>query len=48
MTGPSPTTLYSEMARLAHGYRWSLDTVLDLEHRDRRRFLNMLERLEQR
>jgi hypothetical protein len=46
MRGPSPARLYSEMARLAHGYHWSLDTVLDLEHPDRRRFLSMLERLE--
>ncbi len=46
MRGPSPAELYSEMARLAHGYRWSLDEVLDLEHADRRRFLAMLGSLE--
>jgi hypothetical protein len=27
------------MAVLAHDLHWSLDTVLDLEHADRRRFL---------
>jgi hypothetical protein len=27
------------MARLSHALHWPLDTVLDLEHADRRRFL---------
>jgi hypothetical protein len=27
------------MAALADRYHWSLDTLLDLEHADRRRFL---------
>jgi hypothetical protein len=27
------------MAGLAHHFHWSLDVLLDLEHRDRRRFL---------
>ena len=39
MTRPSPPELFGEMARLAHVLHWSLDTVLDLEHADRRRFL---------
>lgn len=47
MRGPSPAEIYLEMARLAHGYHWSLDTVLDLEHADRRRFLTALSSLEQ-
>lgn len=46
MSRPSPAQLLSETARLAHGYRWSLDAVLDLEHRDRRRFLTLLAELE--
>lgn len=46
MSRPSPAELFREMARLAHGYRWSLDAVLDLQHADRRRFLALLERLE--
>jgi hypothetical protein len=39
MTGPSPQELLAETARLAHHFHWSLDTILDLEHRDRRVFL---------
>jgi hypothetical protein len=46
MRGPSPAEIYLEMARLAHGYHWPLDTVLDLEHADRRRFLAALDALE--
>jgi hypothetical protein len=39
MTRPSPPELFVEMARLANTLHWPLDTVLDLEHADRRRFL---------
>ena len=39
MTRPSPPELFAEMARLSQTLHWSLDTVLDLEHADRRRFL---------
>jgi hypothetical protein len=39
MTGPSPRDLLAETARLAHEFHWPLDTILDLEHRDRRLFL---------
>ena len=39
MTGPSPQELLAETARLAHHFHWPLDTILDLEHRDRRLFL---------
>ncbi|MGN6871458.1 MAG: hypothetical protein ACTHMY_23940 [Solirubrobacteraceae bacterium] len=39
MTGPSPQALLAETARLAHHFHWPLDTILDLEHRDRRLFL---------
>ena len=40
MTRPSSEQLLGETARLAHHVHWPLDTILDLEHRDRRRFLN--------
>jgi hypothetical protein len=33
------------MAGLAHHLHWSLDEVLDLEHRDRRRFLREAEKV---
>jgi len=45
MTRPSPEALLSEAARLAHAYHWSLDSILDLEHRDRRAFLRAAEEL---
>ena len=43
MTRPSPDELFGEAARLAHHFHWPLDTILDLEHGDRRRFLNEAE-----
>ena len=39
MTGPSPRDLLAETAQLAHHFHWPLDTIRDLEHRDRRLFL---------
>jgi hypothetical protein len=39
MTRPSPEHLLGEAARLAHHFHWTLDTILDLEHADRQRFL---------
>ena len=43
MTRPSPPELFAEMALLSRHLHWSLDTVLDLEHRDRRGFLRELD-----
>jgi hypothetical protein len=40
MSRPSPEQLLGEAARLAYHLHWPLDTILDLEHADRRRFLN--------
>jgi hypothetical protein len=45
MTRPSPEGLLEEAARLAYHYHWPLDTILDLEHGDRRRFLQTAEEL---
>jgi hypothetical protein len=39
MTRPSSSDCIAETARLAYHLHWSLDTILDLEHRDRRSFL---------
>jgi hypothetical protein len=39
MTRPSPEEILEEAARLAFLFKWPLDTILDLEHHDRRRFL---------
>jgi len=40
MTRPSPPEVLAETARLAYHLHWPLDTILDLEHADRRRFLS--------
>ncbi len=40
---PSPSQLMTETARLAYFLHWPLDAILDLEHRDRRRFLEEAE-----
>jgi hypothetical protein len=45
MSGPSPDRLLGETARLAYHLKWPLDSILDLEHRDRRRFLDHAEAL---
>jgi hypothetical protein len=45
MTRPSPEQMLTETARLAYHVHWPLDTIIDLEHRDRRRFLAEAERL---
>ncbi len=39
MTRPSPPEVLAETARLAYHLHWPLDSILDLEHRDRRLFL---------
>ena len=39
MSRPSPPDCMAETARLAYHLHWPLDTILDLEHRDRRTFL---------
>ena len=36
---PSPDAVLGETASLAYWLHWPLDTILDLEHRDRRLFL---------
>ncbi len=45
MMRPSPEQLLEEAARLAYHLHWPLDTILDLEHGDRRRFLAECEAL---
>lgn len=46
MTRPSPPQLYAEMAKLAARFGWPRDTLLDIEHRERRRWLAELDRLD--
>ena len=45
MMRPSPEELLGETARLAYHVHWPLDVIIDLEHRDRRRFLAEAEQL---
>jgi hypothetical protein len=45
MTRPSPEGLLEEAARLAYHYHWPLETILDLEHGDRRLFLERAEEM---
>ena len=45
MRRPSPEELLAETARLAYHLHWPLETILDLEHADRRRFLREAESL---
>ena len=45
MMRPSPEQLLDETARLAYHLHWPLDTILDLEHHDRRRFLDEAARM---
>jgi hypothetical protein len=42
---PSPERLLAEAARLAYHFHWPLDSILDLEHADRTRFLAEAEAL---
>ncbi len=37
--------LFEEVAYVAYHFHWPLDDILDLEHRDRRRFLAEADRL---
>jgi hypothetical protein len=43
MTRPSSAELLREAARLAYHLHWPLDDILDLEHHDRRAFLEEAE-----
>jgi hypothetical protein len=40
MMRPSPEQLLEEAAELASHFHWPLDSILDLEHADRRLFLD--------
>jgi hypothetical protein len=48
MRGPSPREMYAEMATLALRLGWARDTLLDLEHRERRRWLGEVAGLDAR
>lgn len=48
MTRPSPEELLSETAELSQILHWPLETILDLEHGDRRTFLREAKTLRER
>lgn len=37
--------LYDEVAYIAYHFHWSLETILELEHRERRRYVDQIARL---
>jgi hypothetical protein len=40
--------VYEEVAFLAYHFHWSLDTIMNIEHSDRRMFIEEISRLNQR
>ena len=44
----APDRLHEEVAYVAYHFHWSLDELLDLEHADRRRFVDEISRLNAR
>jgi hypothetical protein len=43
MTAHPSHRLWTEVVRIAYDLHWSLDAILDLEHRDRQRVLSELD-----
>jgi hypothetical protein len=41
----APDQLHDEVAYIAYHFHWALDPVLDLEHADRRRFVDQISRM---
>jgi hypothetical protein len=44
----APDALYEEMTYVAYHLHWPLDGLLDLEHPERRRFVDEVARINQR
>ncbi|MGW4213992.1 DUF6760 family protein [Lentzea sp. NPDC004789] len=44
----APSRLYSEVAYVAYHFHWSLDSILDLEHADRLRYVEEIGRINTR
>ncbi|HVN11589.1 MAG TPA: DUF6760 family protein [Kineosporiaceae bacterium] len=40
--------LHEEIAYVAYHFHWALDPLLDLEHADRRRYVDAISRMNQR
>jgi len=41
----APDRLYEEVAYVAYHFHWALDDILDLEHRERRRYVAEISRI---
>jgi hypothetical protein len=44
----APERLYEEVAYVAYHFHWSLDSLLDLEHRERKRYVEEIGRINNR
>nr|WP_112274530.1 DUF6760 family protein [Lentzea terrae] len=44
----APSQLYSEVAYVAYHFHWSLDSILDLEHGERLRYVEEIGRINTR
>lgn len=44
----APGELYEEVAYVAYHFHWGLEEILDLEHPDRRRFVDEIARINRR
>ena len=44
----APDELYEEVAYVAYHFHWALEAILDLEHPDRRRFVDEIGRINRR
>ena len=44
----APDRIYEEVAYIAFHFHWSLDDLLDLEHRERQRFAGEIGRINKR
>ena len=44
----APDQVHEEVAYIAYHFHWALDPLLDLEHPDRRRFVDQINRMNTR
>jgi hypothetical protein len=42
----APSTLYREVAFIAHRFHWGFEDILDLEHQTRRQFIGEIAAIE--
>ncbi len=48
MTGYPSKALYEEVAYIAYHFHWSLDQILELEHRERHKWVREISKINQR